>query len=391
MGIFSVEYNESSKIINIYIKLMKLLVDAHCFDYSTSEGVNTYLQGIYSELIKLKSDIEFYFVANDISKLQRIFGVHDNVVYVPLKSKNKIYRLLLEIPAIIRKYKIDFAHYQYTSPLIKNSKSIITLHDILFLDYPEYFPQSYKLSKGFLFWLSAKRADVLLTVSEYSKKQIAKHYGIPLSRISVTPNAVSEEYYSIDSSESKRYTLEQGVSKYILCLSRIESRKNHIALLKAFNELALWKQGYHLVFIGRKTIPVPEFDTYLESLSPEVRKMVLVINQVSYKELLLWYKSASLFVYPSLAEGFGIPPIEAGAAGIPCICSNQTAMADFSFFGENLIDPTNIEELKKCIISNLTNYSTERINKVKTEISQRYNWTRIATHFLEELNRQSVS
>ena len=143
---------------------MKLLIDAHCFDYKTSEGINTYIRGIYSELIKSAEEIDFYFIASDIAKIQCIFGSKKNVHYIQLSSKNKFYRLLFEVPAIVRKYQIDYAHFQYTTPLIKNCKTIVTLHDILFVDYPNLFPFSYRLIKGILFKLSAKRADVLLTV-----------------------------------------------------------------------------------------------------------------------------------------------------------------------------------------------------------------------------------
>lgn len=365
---------------------MKLLVDAHCFDYPTSEGINTYLQGIYSELIKIESDVEFYFIARNIPKIKEIFGEGKRVKFIPLTSNNKIYRLLFEIPLIIKKHKIDLAHFQYTSPLIKNCKTIITLHDILFKDYPQFFPSSYKLSKDLLFRFSAQRADLLLTVSEYSKSRIEKHYKVPSNKIVVTPNAVSQDFYSIDYNESQRYTSGLGISKYILCLSRIEPRKNHLALLKAFVELRLWEKGYHLVFIGRKTIPVPDFDAFMNSLEHSVSEYIHIINQVSFSDLLLWYKSASLFVYPSFAEGFGIPPIEAGAAGIPCICSNQTAMADFSFFGLNLFDPRNIDQLKACIMKTLNSYSQESIDHIKNEIRETYNWNLIANKFLQKLH-----
>lgn len=123
---------------------MRLLIDCHCFDFEISQGITTYIQGIYSELPDLAQDIEFFFVASNIGKIKRIFGERENIHYVPLVSKNKIYRLLFEIPDIIRKNNIDVAHFQYVSPLIKNCKTIVTLHDILFVDYPQYFPFPYR-------------------------------------------------------------------------------------------------------------------------------------------------------------------------------------------------------------------------------------------------------
>ena len=99
---------------------MKLLVDAHCFDYQTTEGINTYLKGLYGELVGIAPDIDFYFVAQNVGRIKALFGEAANVHYVPLTSQNKIYRLLFEIPAIVKKLGIEWAHFQYTSPLIKN-------------------------------------------------------------------------------------------------------------------------------------------------------------------------------------------------------------------------------------------------------------------------------
>ncbi len=364
---------------------MKLLLDAHCFDYKTSEGINSYIKGVYSSLIDLAKDITFYIVAADIEKVKSIFGEHENVVYVPLTSKNKIYRLLFEFPAIIKKYQIDVTHYQYTSPLLKNCKNIITLHDILFVDYPTMFPWSYRTIKGLLFKLSAKRADLLLTVSEYSKRQIAKHYGIESDKIHVTPNAVSDDFYNIDLQAAQNFVKSQGVEKYVLYVSRIEPRKNQVALLKAYCEQRLWESGYDLVFIGRKTLATPDFDSYFEALDQEVKTHIHIHNQVDYTDLKYWYKAASLFVYPALAEGFGIPPIEAGAAGVPTICCNKTAMGDFKFFGDNLIDIDNTELLRTTMSEILA--GTKRVDTaaISKQILEKYNWDNIAQNFYELL------
>lgn len=362
---------------------MRLLVDAHCFDYKTSEGINTYLQGLYSALTVKAADIDFFFVGKDIERLKKIFGEASNINYVALTSKNRIYRLLFEIPNIIKKCKIDIAHFQYTSPLIKNCSTIVTLHDILFKDFPALFPLGYRLSKGLLFKLSAKRADLLLTVSEYSKDRIAEHYDIPEDKIVVTPNAVSVDFAKVDRETAKRFTVSMGVDKYILYVSRIEPRKNQVNLLRAYIKLNLAEKGYHLVFIGRKTINTPELDALMASIGSVEKKYVHFINQVTCEELRMWYCAASLFVYPALAEGFGIPPIEAGVAEIPCICHNQTAMGDFTFFGNNLIDVRDIELLKKRIVENLE--SQPDVKQIRNTILSVYNWEDVADKFYTNL------
>lgn len=365
--------------------IMKLLVDAHCFDLQTTEGVNTYIKGLYGELIKEAGDIDFYFAAQNTDKLKQLFGERRNVHYIALASKNKVYRLLFEFPAIVKANRIDAVHYQYTSSPIKNCKNIITLHDILFKDYPKMFPLSYRIVKGFLFRISAMRADLLLTVSDYSRRQIAQHYHIPIDDIFVTPNAVSDDFANIDKAEAISFVKTRGIEKYLLYVSRIEPRKNHIALLRAYNELALWEKGYHLVIIGRRTLATPNFDAYYEHMDTNAKQYVHVMNQVSYSELKYWYKAASLFVYPALAEGFGIPPIEAAAAGIPCVCSNRTAMSDFTFLGNHLIDPQDDKLLKGEILQCLSQIDNSEIKSIQHQIYHRYNWNVIAKALYQEL------
>ncbi len=370
---------------------MRLLVDLHCFDFDTSEGINTYLEGLYREAVELRRDIEFLFAARNVEKIKGIFGEHPNVTYVALTAKNKFYRLLFEFPQLIKRHRVDYAHFQYTSPLIKSCKTIVTLHDILFLDYPQYFPTSYRVVKGILFRISAARADLLLTVSDYSRERIAHHYGIEQESIVVTPNAVDDVFRRVDSAEAQRFISDQGVGRYILYVSRFEPRKNHLRLLKSYCQLRLWERGYSLVLIGKKTIAIEEFDEYLSSLTDEVRSHIYIHNQVPFKELLLWYNQASLFVYPSIAEGFGIPPLEAAMAGVSCICSNKTAMQEFDFFGEDLIDTDDEKLLNKRIINMLEQAETpqapQQKEQTRAKIAAKYNWRSSAEALLSRLKK----
>ncbi len=353
---------------------MKLLVDLHSFDNHNREGITTYLEGIYGALITISPDVEFYMAAADVESIRAIFGVHRNVHYVSLRSRGGMYRLVVDIPALVRRYDIDYVHCQYIAPFIYNCKSIITLHDILFVDFPHYFPLSYRAIKGFLFRLSAHRADVLLTVSEYSRERISHHYNIPISDICVTPNAVSDDFASVDSRVAQEFITGQGVGRYVLYVSRFEPRKNHVALLRAYCHLRLWERGYDLVLIGCRALEVRAFDECLSAMSCECRRHVHVLCSVDSCELRYWYCGASLFVYPSLAEGFGIPPLEAVMAGVPCVCSRATAMGEYTFLGRNLVDVDDEEVFRGAILRNL-----ERSSVVpRSSVLERYSWRRAA-------------
>lgn len=366
---------------------MNLLIDAHCFDHPSTEGINTYIKGIYTLLPNLAPDISFYFAANDIDKISSIFGCAHNINYIPLKSDNRVSRVLSEFPSIINKYNIDIAHFQYfTPPTIHNCRTVVTLHDILFRDFPSYFPLGYRLSRDIIFRYSAHHADILVTVSEYSRERIALHYNISPADITVTPNAVSSDFFDIDREKALSFVRSRGIRPYILNVSRIEPRKNQLSLLRAYVGLGLAARGYDLVLINQPTLPVAEFNRYLISLPDDTRRHIHQLGTVEHEELKMWYAAAELFVYPSLAEGFGIPPIEAGAAGVPVICHDSTAMTDFSFFGDNLADISDSAALGRLIERNLSAPpSGSELKKISDSIRQSYNWRHSADTLLARL------
>ena len=362
-------------------KPLHIFVDCHVFDGSF-QGTTTYLKGIYLEMIKEKS-IKYFFAANDLEKIKNIFGEQENVHYLKYHSHNKVFRLLIDIPRLIKENKIDFAHFQYIVPPIKNCKYINTIHDVLFLDYPEYFPKSYQIKNKFLFKWSAKKSDINLTVSQFSKEKIEKYFKI--QNILITPNAVDPIYYEkYDKTNCKQQVKETyNLDKYWLYISRWEPRKNHDTLLKVFVENEFYKK-FSMVFIGDKSIENKAYNDYYQTLSEEIKSKILTLNKVDFQELLVLLRGADLSVYPSFAEGFGIPPLESVAAGISTACSNKTAMKDFKFIEENQFDPSDkknmLEIIKKTLAENI---DSSKIETLKTQ----YNWKLSAKIILEAINK----
>lgn len=366
---------------------MKLLVDCHCFDYPYPQGINTYLKGLYSALFSIAGDIEFYLCAANESTIRKIFGWYPNVHYVKLPKGNSISRLLWQYPKIIKDLKIDWAHFQYINPLIKNCKTITTIHDVLFIDYPNLFPPLYKLTKKPTFKYSANHTDILLTVSEYSKDRIQDNFRLGDKPIFVTPNAVDEINPVLSTLEAKKIISKKfGVDNYILSVSRLEPRKNQVAIIKSFIKEKIYNKGYHLIIVGQKSVSYPEFDATLSKLNSEEVSFIKILNGVDNEELQVLYKGASLFVYPAIAEGFGIPPLEAAVAGVPVICNNKTAMMDFDFFGKNLIDTSDQEELTKAILNSINSpISNFELDDIANRVRKKYNWNSIALNYYQIL------
>lgn len=353
---------------------MRVLIDCHCFDGEAAEGINTYIKGVYTHLIPLMPETRFYFAALNSDRLRAIFGNASNIRYITLKSRSRISRML-EYRRLVRRHGIDIAHFQYIAPPGIGCRLLITTHDLIFKDFPTRFPLAYRLPRDIFFRLSSRRADLLATVSEYSRGRIASHYGIPAENILLTRNGVDESFFNVPLDRAKGFTEAKGVRPYILNVSRIEPRKNQLTLLQAYHELGLAAKGYDLVLINQPSIPVREFEDYYNSLPPDEKVHVHRMGTVDQEELKLWYRAATLFVFPSIAEGFGIPPIEAAATGVPVICHNATAMADFTFFGNNHIDAESLENLKSAILRNLSNPApASELEKIKGCIRDNYSW-----------------
>jgi len=358
----------------------RFFVDCHVFD-GNFQGTTTYIKGLYSELIKDENH-HFFFGASNIEFLKSVFGTHENLTYVKYRSKNKFHRLLFDIPNIIKKNKIDYAHFQYVIPPIKKCKYIVTIHDVLFLDFPQYFPLLYRLKNKFLFKISAKYSDVVLTVSEYSKVQIQKHFKI--QKVSVTNNAVDPIFFeSYNKQEVKELVADRfKITNYFIYVSRWEPRKNHHNLLKVFVEKEYYN-NYSLVFIGDKAINNIDYISYYSSLPEHIKAKIFEFNKVNFEDLLLFVRGADLSIYPSIAEGFGIPPLESLAAKIPTICSNTTAMEDFYFLKELQFNPLMEKEIfDKIQLALLDNNWSRRV----IEMKEKYNWHQAKLDFIKAIS-----
>jgi len=271
---------------------------------------------------------------------------------------------------LIKQNKIDYAHFQYVVPPIKRCKYIVTIHDVLFLDYPHYFPRLYRIKNHFLFKYSAKKSDIVLTVSQYSKDKIEKHFSV--SNVKIIPNAVDPEYFKEYKKETEAQIVKTkyNLENYFLFVSRWEPRKNHHTLLKTFVENEYYKK-YKLVFVGDNAIENKSYNSYFHSLEKGIKEQVIRLKKVRFYDLVHLVRAASLSVYPSFAEGFGIPPLESIACSIPTVCSNTTSMSDFDFIGDCLFDPLSATDLNLKINNALQDNLLE---EKKRQVVMKYNW-----------------
>lgn len=366
--------------------MKSIFVDAHTFD-ENHQGIRTFLKGLYSSMDLENSKVKFYLAASNIDNLKREFANQDQIQFIKLNSNNKYIRLAYEIPKIIKTGNFDYAHFNYYLPLFlnKNCRYIVTIHDVLFIDFPQYFPLKYRLLNTLLFKRSAIKAHILTTVSNYSAERIRVNFRLT-KKIEVIPNAVNQEYLiDNDKARDKKYIKERyNIEEFIIFVSRIEPRKNHKTLVKAYSELKLWQRDFTLVLIGSESFVDKELQNMIDEINISFPDRIIRISDVDYLELIKFYNAASLAIFPSYAEGFGIPPLESSVLETPTLCSNTTAMKDFQFLKAYTFCPDDLETLKQKMVSILDNSNISvkhDFKNIASEIKKYYKWDESAKIF----------
>ena len=262
---------------------------------------------------------------------------------------------------------------------------VVTIHDLWLDRHPEYskkmlgqWPSSFKSRQ------TALRARKVITVSEFSAKELMELYGLKREHIVVIPNGVSEDFvprrddYAI-AELRKRIGLK--AEPFVLFVGGADPRKNHQIFLEAA-EMVRRKLGPRmLVLVGS---PIHPFGNYEETARRRsLTETVLCPGRVSTHDLQLLYSSTDLFVFPSLYEGFGMPVLEAMACGAPVLTSNSTALAEVAGDAAVLADPQDARALGEAMIRTLEDEPLRATLKVKGfDRARQYSWEQAATKTL---------
>lgn len=368
---------------------IRIFVDAHCFDTSF-QGTQSFIRELYRELLSYE-ELNIYFGAYYTHRLQKLFPSLPPSHFISYRSPGSLRRLLFDIPAILKKHHFDFAHFQNITPLrLHGTQSIVTLHDILYTEKNLGYSTWFRWIRNKAFGSSIRQADIRTTVSEFSRRSIATQYNLSTTSIHVLPNATGFGQRHFNRDEAAAFIKKQyGIENFILNVSRVEPRKNQGLLLDAFMELELYKEGWSLVFIGKDSITDKSFKSKLKKYSSICN--IQWHEQVDQKDLESFYSAARLFVYPSAAEGFGIPPLEAACCLTPVLCSEKTAMSDFDFFHPYCFDPANKNALHELLINMIAcPPSQDTLQKISEVIRDRYDVKTTAGHFMKLIREKSA-
>jgi len=263
-----------------------------------------------------------------------------------------------------------------TAPLFYKNK-IVTIHDVAFLKHPQWYSKRFYYFYKFLIPRIAKNSVKVITVSEYSKNDIIKRLNVPGVKIEVIKCAVSDKFLkSINNSIPNKY------GKYILAISSFSPRKNFEGIVSAFNKLNLMNTKLVMVGCESKHVNNPKLKTMIQS-----NNQIIFAGNVSDDELIGLYKNACLFVFPSLYEGFGIPPLEAMACGCPCLVSNTSSLPEICGDAALFCDPYKIEDIADNI-NRLLNDDILRNRLVSSGLEhiKKFGWQKTASIFADMID-----
>lgn len=263
-------------------------------------------------------------------------------------------------------------------------KSIVTIHDLIFLRYPEYYPlidrNIYRLKFGY----ACRKANKIIAISECTKRDIISFFHIPEKKIKVIYQGCHPNFALPVSDEKKKEVVRkyQLPDQFLLYVGSIESRKNLLLVTKA---LLYTDKNIQLVAIGKKTNYQIEVERFVKenNLSGKVR----IINDLPFEDLPACYQLAKIFIYPSFFEGFGIPLIEALSSGVPVIAATGSCLEEAGGPDSVYIDPLNEKELAEAIskVWNDPVLSKQMAGKGKIYV-QRFSEEKIAKNIMEAYN-----
>lgn len=262
-------------------------------------------------------------------------------------------------------------------------RSVVTIHDLIFLLHPEFYKPADRWIYKQKFTYSAHHADLVIAVSEHTRQDIIRLLKVPEEKVRVVYQGCSPDFRlepSPDEMErvSQKYQLPAA---YMLCVGTLEKRKNQLALVKAVHK---GKLDFPLVFVGRPTGYLQEIKQYV---AENKLQNIFFLHQVSGKDLPLVYRGASLFLYPSQVEGFGIPVLEALTAGIPVITSAGTSMEEAGGDGSLYIDPSRPEEIAEAMRRLLDNPAlVQRMIDAGKMYADRFSDEQIASNLVQLYN-----
>jgi glycosyltransferase involved in cell wall biosynthesis len=291
-------------------------------------------------------------------------------------------RLRLPIPAEVITGPLDIFYSPdfVLPPTLRATRTLLTVHDLSFLHYPDAFVPSLRQYLERVVPRSVARADRVLADSKSTRDDLVAHFGTPPEKVQVLYSGVDTRFHpKKESGEQKRLRGKYGIeSPYVLSVGTLQPRKNYVRLIKAFANLPL--ADLQLVIAGGRGWLYEDIFAEAEKHGDRVR----ILGFVDDADLPALLRNAALFAFPSLYEGFGLPVLEAMACGVPVVCSNASSLPEVAGDAALMVDPLDVDGLAETMARVLedADLQQEMIDKGLAQAA-RFTWEVAARQLLD--------
>jgi glycosyltransferase involved in cell wall biosynthesis len=366
-------------------KKKRIGIDARFYG-PVGKGLGRYTKEIVDNILRMDSE-HFYVIFLSPENYDLFESENKNVKKVLVKSRWYSWAEQIVFPWQIHKENLDLIHFtHFNVPILNNVKFVVTIHDLILTRFstrratmlsPLYYKMKY-LAYKLVISRAIHKSEKIIAVSKFTKKDIEKKFKVKKDKIKVIYEGVSDlGIYNNENSDKDKKLLKNyniGDRRYLLYVGNAYPHKNLEGLLDIFKKIKKDFPSLLLVLVGGDDYFYQRLKKYAQSLNLS-NKDVIFTNYVSDKDLASLYRNSLAYVFPSLYEGFGLPPLEAMAHNCPVVSSNRTSLPEILGEAALYFDPNNnidvYEKLKK-IIKN-KHLRQELVEKGKMQINQ-YNW-----------------
>ena len=366
-------------------------------------GVGTYTRNIIRALAKLDHENK-YFLLGPTEKVAEIGKLPENFKAVPLPAADT-FRGYMQCRTVLRRLGCDLVHvpHLFWLPRRLPCRYVVTVHDMLEYMYRAHGASNIRRSLHFdLTRMVLKHASRIFAVSHFTKVEVEKLFGINPNKIEVVYNAIDQRFLSGHATDADRQFLAeryQVTYPFLLYAGRISPHKNIVRIIEAFSALKaelLKQELYHdlkLIIIGDELSKHPDLRRTV--VRGGVQNDVRFMGFVPIEVLRIFYDAAKVFVFPSLYEGFGLPPLEAMAHGTPVLTSNTSSIPEVVGNAAVLVNPENVFEMMRALQRVLVDQALrEKMRLRGYEQVKKFSWNRSAAEVLagyeEVMGRQAI-
>lgn len=344
-------------------------------------GTETYLRRILTALASIDHANDYFVFTNletdaDLAPRQPNFHWKPQAVRARFRPARILWeQTMLPIEAARDRLDVMF-NPGFTAPILCPCPCVTVFHDLQHHHHPEHFRWFDLPFWRLLLWASAHRSRRLIAVSEATRADLESVYHLPRDRISVIHHGVGQEFFGIDRSQ---------VEPFVLCVSTLHPHKNLDRLIRAYAQRA---RDWRLVIVGLRGFYAKPLDALIAELG--VGEKVRLTGWVSHAELLQMYAKCQAFIYPSTFEGFGMPVLEAMAAGVPVACSNIPPLREVAGDAALFFNPSSVDAIAQALDRITTDDELRaHLSHAGPTRARTFSWERAAAETLKALLTES--